>query len=67
MEIVVLDASSIAAASQAVGGGYAECEAAIGFGGILCILSYVGILTITVLFQKNELLENINALKSASK
>lgn len=62
-----LQASKIAAAGQAAGMGYADCEAAIGFGGILCIVAYVGILAITVLFQKDELVENINALKGASK
>ena len=62
-----LQASKIASAGQAAGMGFVDCEATIGFGGILCIIAYVGILAITLLFQKDELVENINALKGASK
>ena len=62
-----LQANKIAAAGDAVGMGYADSEAAIGFGGILCLIAYIGVLAITVLFQKEELVENINALKSTSK
>lgn len=60
-----LQASDIAAAADAAGMGYVECEASFGFGGILCILAYVGIGAITLLFQKDELTENIKALKGA--
>ena len=62
-----LQASKIASAGQAAGMGFVDCEASIGFGGILCIIAYIGILAITLLFQKDELTENINALKGASK
>ena len=62
-----LQASKIAAAGQAAGMGFVDCEASLGFGGILCIISYIGILAITLLFQKDELAENIKALKGASK
>ena len=62
-----LQASSIASAGQAAGMGYVDCEASLGFGGILCIVAYIGILAITLLFQKDELMENINALKGAAK
>lgn len=62
-----LQASKIAAASQAASGGYVDCEASLAFGGILCLVAYAGILVITVLFQKDELKENISALKGASK
>ncbi len=60
-----LQASNIAAAGQAVGGGFVDCSATLGFGGILCLLSYVGICVITVLFQKAELMGNIVAVKES--
>ena len=60
-------ASKIASAAQSVGAGYADCEAAMGIGGILCIVAYVGILALTLLFQKKELTENIGAVKGATK
>lgn len=62
-----LQASNIAAAGDAVGMGFVDCEASFGFGGILCLLSYAGILVLTVLFQKKELMENIASLKNTSK
>ena len=33
-------------------------------GGILCLVAYVGILALTILWQKQELMENIAQLKS---
>lgn len=62
-----LQANNIAAAGDAGGMGFVDVEASLGFGGILCIIAYVGILAITLLFQKDELIENINALKGTSK
>jgi hypothetical protein len=58
-----LQASNIAAASESVGLGYVECDASLGFGGILCIISYIAIIVITLLFQKDELKANIEMLK----
>jgi len=59
-------ASKIASAGQSAGMGFVDCTAKIGFGGILCIIAYIGILGITLFFQKNEIKENINALKGTS-
>ena len=60
-----LQASNIAGAAESVSMGYAEVNASMGFGGILCIISYVAILAITLLFDRNELKANIAALKGA--
>lgn len=60
-----LQASNIAGAAESAGMGVVDVEASMGFGGILCIISYVAILAITVLFQKDELKANIAALKGA--
>lgn len=57
-------AQSIAAASQAAGMGTVDCTSALGFGGILCLISYAAILVLTVLFQKNKLTDDINNLKN---
>lgn len=58
-----LQASSIASDAQMFGMGYVDCEASIGFGGILCIVAYLSMLALTVLFQKEELRENVMAFK----
>lgn len=62
-----LQASNIAAAGESAGMGYVDCEASFGFGGILCILAYIAILVLTVLFQRAELKENIETLKGLKK
>lgn len=62
-----LQASNIAAAGESVGMGFVDCEATFGFGGILCLISYAAILVLTLLKQKNELKENIAALKGLIK
>lgn len=62
-----LQASKIAAAGQAAGMGYVDCEASLGIGGILCIAAYIGILAMTLLFQKEELQENVQAVKETTK
>ena len=60
-----LQASKIAAAGESAGMGFVDCDASFGFGGILCILCYIGILVLTVLYQKDELKANIEALKGS--
>lgn len=60
-----LQASKIAAAGESAGMGYVDCDASFGFGGILCIIAYIAIIVITVLFQKDELMANIAALKGS--
>lgn len=62
-----LQASNIAAVGQSAGMGYVDCEASFGFGGILCIIAYIAIFAMTIFFQKNELKENIDALKGVNK
>lgn len=58
-----LQASKIAAAGDAVGMGYADVEASLGIGGVLCLICYAGILVLTLLFQKDELKKNVEELK----
>ena len=57
-------ASDIAAAGSAAGMGQVKVEASLDVGGILCLVAYVGILVLTILWQKQELMENIAQLKS---
>lgn len=57
-------ASDIAAAGSAAGMGQVKVEASLDIGGILCLVAYVGILVLTILWQKQELMENIAQLKS---
>lgn len=60
-------ATDIAEAGNKVGMGFVTCEASIGFGSILGIIAYVGIIVVTVMFQKDELKANIESLKGRKK
>lgn len=59
--------SKIAAAGQAAGMGYADVQASLGFGAILCIIAYIGILGMTIFFQKDAIKNNIDTLKNLKK
>ena len=59
-----LQAGSVASEAQGMTMGLANVDTSIGFGTILGILAYGGIIALTVLYEKDELKANIEALKN---